>query len=894
MNLMPNSLQRRLVLATTVPLLVLTLLLTATTITERDSGIVDRLRDLGGSIVISLASASDFALYSSDRELLNTLVAGTEKQDDVAGVAFLDSQRKAVVSTFEAGFVFPPALDVSVENSPLDTVAHTEIGNLWYFQSPVWATYRDVEDYGADEDSPAPRLLGWVVVALDTSVAYAERQDLLVSGVGIAAGILAMAIVLSYLLSRNILLPIRQLTETVSAIEGGDYSARARVGHGYEVDVLAQGINHMAESIADSRAGLQREVDRATSELQATLSDLQERNRELEIARQNAEDADAAKTDFLARMSHELRTPLNSIHGFVDLLKNSGLDESALQYCNIIDQAAHLLLQLIDDILVFTRLQAQATELEVLPVDFYQCLEDPVQLLAPLAHDKQLDLILDIQPGLPRTLLADSRRMRQIITNLISNAIKFTEQGHVFVGASLVSEQEDHYRLAIAVMDTGIGIAQQQQARVFDVFNQADSSISRRFGGTGLGLAIVKALTDLMGGSVSLESAVGVGSEITVNLPLRKDLSGSAEEGASQLQAIRVSVYDPRKKSRDALVHLLGRLVERIDSFADIPSLRESAVAGQPDRLLVNLAELSANDMDGLVSRLSAIRQLTEAPLIVALTLRQMQQIIGTAWEAALQPVRFVSKPPTLDALRGVLNDSAPALSGPELLPRLPGVKVLVAEDNEFSQLLVKTVLQRAACDFCLVADGQQAVAASRRQKFDVIIVDGHMPELDGWETLRAIRALTNPNHATPAILLTADMLAENANPPGGVGIRKVIYKPFDEAELLRTIADLSGQAGQESAPREAALRGIGKEKFYRSLEQLLAALTKANGERDLEMLRELTHQLLGIAGVFKLGGLGGLAEGLHAAVKSASHDRAASLLGELYREVEQLKQSAG
>ncbi|HCO59475.1 MAG TPA: hypothetical protein DIT58_04720 [Porticoccaceae bacterium] len=894
-SIMPNnhSLRRRLVLATTVPLLVLTLLLTATTVTERDRGIVNRLQEFGGGIATYLASVSDFALYSSDRQLLNALVTATMGQEGVKGIAFLDAERQAVVSTFTEGFLFPSVEQSGVEYGSPDMAIYTEVDEVWYFQSPVWVTYLDTEDYGAEAGPPAPRLLGWVVVALDPSIAQAERQGVLVSGVGIAAGILTMAIVLSYLLSRNILDPISQLTKTVSAIEGGDYSARAQRGPGYEVDVLAQGINHMAQSIADSRTGLQREVKRATAELQATLSDLREKNRELEIARQSAEDANAAKTDFLARMSHELRTPLNSIHGFVELLQSSDLDDSALQYCRIIDQAAHLLLQLIDDILVFTRLQAQATELEVLPVDIYQCLEDPVQLLAPLAHDKQLDLILDIAPGTPKTLLADSRRLRQIITNLLSNAIKFTEQGYVLVKASLVSEQEDYYRLAIVVKDTGIGIPKQQLKYVFDVFNQADSSISRRFGGAGLGLAIVKALTDLMGGSIVLESTLGVGTEITVDLPLRKDLAGLGEEGVPERQPIRVSIYDPRKNSRDALLHLLDRLVERVDGYADIPSLREGVGTNPPDRILVNPVELSADDVDGLVARLNTIRQFADVPLIVGVTLKQMQQIIGTQREVALRPVHFVSKPPTLEVLRDVLKGSELALPAPELLPQLPGVNVLVAEDNEFSQFLMKTILQRAECDFCLTADGQEAIAASMREKFDVIIVDGHMPGLDGWETLRAIRALTNSNHATPAILLTADVVVE-ATAPAGVGIRRVMHKPFDEGELLRAIADLSGKGGQQSAPRDTALRGIPKEKFYSQLDQLLATLAKANGEGDIDMLEELSHQLLGIAGVFRLGALGGLAEDLHAAARSASRDRVTSLLVELGREMEQLKRSVG
>ncbi len=877
-----NTLQNRLVVATAVPLLLLTIVLTGVTMLERDKAITERLQQSGRGIAIYLASVSDFALYSANKTLLNSLVSATDRLEGVSGVTFLNASREVVISTFRAdedsGKTSEPSRQAAAPSAPANLNTPDK---YVYFEEPVLALDLNTEDYDSAALKGDAPLVGWVIVAMDPAVSLPERSAMLINGVGLAAGVMVMAIIMSYLLGRNIIGPIQKLTNTVNRIEGGDFSVRAESALSYEVNVLAHGINHMAEFIEENQVRLQQEVKSATHQLELTLADLQSKNDQLEIARQHADAANAAKTDFLARMSHELRTPLSSVRGFVGLLQSADLGSAEQQYCKIIDQAAQLLLQLIDDILEFSRLQAGAMELEELPIDFYQCLEDPIQLLAPMAHDKNLELILDVEPDVPLALVADSRRLGQIIFNLVSNSIKFSESGYVHVRVFLLADEADHCRVGITVKDTGIGILEEQQKHIFEAFTQADISISRRFGGTGLGLSIVNGLVGMMEGNISLDSTEGKGSEFKVVLPLKKQQALFSDQNLpNKLQprekrALNIALYDPVQTSRQALEHLLIRIASNVEGYGDIGALKSGLETTQPKVVLLNGASVTIANPRAYPLLLEDLRQCTDLPLIITLPLNQLQAGSSIANDPSLQPASFISKPVSFDSLKTLFVDADKAVdTDTGSAASLFGVNVLVAEDNDFSQLLVKTILDRAGCRYSLANNGREAVEMSTREQFDVLIVDGHMPELDGWEALREIRALTNPNHGTPAIFLTADVLTQGAGLPAGVGINRVMRKPFEEADLIRAISKLVAKELSGKTETSAISQRIPKEKFFSEVESLLDKADQANQQSDVAELGELVHQLLGIVGVFKVSMLDQLSEALHLAAKGRDRDQ--------------------
>lgn len=880
-----ETLHGRLVLATSLPLLALTVLLTANTVLDRQRDVTTRLHQTGHSLAAYLATISDFALYSANEELLTSLAVSSSRIDSVAGIAFLSSTRQILVSTIPAAKWVP--LPVASDDG-----AQLRKGNYLFFEQSVMATGLDIDDYetGLSAANSDARRLGWVVVALDMTTSQGERREILISGVGIALGIMAMAFLLSYLLSRTIVAPIKNLTETVSKAEWGDLSVRAAPASGEELGGLARGINHMIESIEQGQISLQQEVASATNQLQITLVDLRSKNSELEVAMLLADEANAAKSEFLARMSHELRTPLTSIQGFIRLMARADLEVAEKQYCLIIDQAAEQLLRLIDDILEFTRLQAGAMTLEELPFDLSKCLENPIRLLAPTAHGKNIELILDIEPDVPLAVVGDSLRVRQIISNLVANAVKFTEAGYVRVHVTVAGDEAHRCRLAISVEDTGIGISDEQKEHIFQAFIQADTSISRRFGGTGLGLSIVNGLIKLMAGSVRLDSKVGEGSTITVILPLRKQPSVSRPK--LTLAAI---LYDPNERSREALEHTLMRLTDQVESYGDIRGFQAALEVAATGVIIVGLPSTPAVAAQVQGALLPKIREYTDLPLVVVSPLQMLQNRLSVEQEELLKPVTFVSKPVGMEDLSAILTsfDKQRAVSRGIEKP-LFGIKALIAEDNEFSRLLLKTLLQRAGCRCYVVTNGREAIDACLAGQFDILLIDVHMPEVNGLEALREIRSLTNANSETPAIVLTADVLRHETESATEAGANQVILKPVDEVALINAIMRLTGRAQRAAIDIAHIRQRVPQERFFTEIERLLDTVCSANGDEATGELREAIHQLVGIAGVFKLGSLEKQARLLHELARVGDYAGVEAVVADLKNEVNTLKHSVG
>jgi two-component system sensor histidine kinase BarA len=433
---------------------------------------------------------SDFALYSKIIQLLSATAQSAMRLPDVAGVAYLDKDDKLLLGAGTVPAPTPPTVGGIKDFSSQD-------GNL-YFKKPIYLSGIEFNDY--QQESPNSisntELIGWVIVVIDHASLREKQQEVIVTSLWLTLAGFIIAIALTYLLSLKLIAPIRQLTTTIKKMAHGRLDVRAETGTRDELAILANGINQLAESVTEGRVNLEDRIRVATYKLEETLADLQKKNLELETARHDAETANLSKSDFLARMSHELRTPITSIQGFIRLMKAARLPETDQHYCHIIDQAAQQLLAQIDDILAFSKLQSNTVELTQRPIDLAECTEQVVVLFSLQAQYKGLDLVVDYAPDLPLHRIGDSVRIQQILSNLIANAIKFCDEGGVYI--HLKSDKQSN--VIIEVMDTGIGIQKEAQDQLFNAFSQADTSISRLYGGTGLGLSILKNLVDLMGG----------------------------------------------------------------------------------------------------------------------------------------------------------------------------------------------------------------------------------------------------------------------------------------------------------------------------------------------------------------------------------------------------------
>ena len=886
MKWLRKNLQARLLVVGSLPLLLVTALLTTSNIHNRQTDITATVNQSGRRITDHLSRTVDFALYTNNRTLLASMANSLDQIPNILGVAFLDNERRLLVPS--ASFPNVKTIDLS---QPLPKNMQ-EYGHFLLFESPVYNMALDIEDYpGSAETFTAKETLGWVVVAMDLTSVHEQQRAIIFTSIGIAAGALGTAVLLALALSRSVIIPIRKLSATVSTLEQGDLSARALVSSADEFAILANGINHLAESVTRSQTDLEQKIQVATLGLTQALQDLRIKNTELQQATRDAEAADRAKSDFLARMSHELRTPLTSIQGFVRLLEQSSLEASDKHYCHIIDSASNQLLTMINDILEFTKLQSGTQTVTEEAYTVFDCIEQPIQLLAPSAHNKGLELYCDFAPDVPDRLIGDAVRIRQLVTNLVGNAIKFTEQGYVSVQISIQApvkpEDSRHGSLVITVSDTGIGMNSTQQNRVFEAFAQADASISRQFGGTGLGLAIIRAYTDLMGGTIHLDSQPEKGTVFQVLIPLTQQTPKSQSADIPG----PVLLYDTDPQSRNASRHLLERMVKtELVEAADFDQLIDALADITPSAVVVNWSLNEAKPQQ--MAALEHIVDSLNCPVVVQAPLQVIREQLPQSLMNNYPAATFIAKPAQLAELKTALLKVNLASNEDSGSNGLAGIRILVAEDNEFSRLLLCTLLERAGCQYQEARNGREALMACRQQPYDLLLLDLHMPEVSGIEVLRDIRQTDNPNRNTPVIVLTADTLTDVQEELGPLQVQSVINKPFDEKKLLQDLFDLTGRTGSLSPQVLERSGRPPRQRYFTEIYHLLDGIAEALGAQNIKTARELCHQLAGIAAVYPQGDLDKQTKRLHSLLQTEDIEQAGGVLNSIRLETTQLEQS--
>jgi len=482
------------------------------------------------------------------------------------------------------------------------------------------------------------------------------------------------------------------------------------------------------------------------------------------------EDALRAKTTLFATLTHELRTPLNGILGMAGLLEMGKLEPNAQSYVGAIRQSGELLLELITEILDYSRLEAGRVELESAPFDPEATMQSVAELLSPRARDKNLEIAVSVRGDSPTRVVGDDGRLRQILFNLAGNAVKFTETGGVVIEMA----PRPNGRLRFNIRDTGPGVAPEKQSLIFEEFTQADAGVNRRHGGAGLGLAIVKKLALAMGGEVGLVSRPGFGASFWVELPLA---AAPNAEPPPSLTGVRICVVSPSlvlTQTLRAVAVSLGAMPTERGAYADVVLLDWH------------------DGIDG--EEIDALRRNSRA--LIALAPQEQRQIIDACRAAGvehytLKPVRRNS---LVERVRTALGDhttaspAAPPATAPTQQPLL-GLRVLLAEDNPINALLARTLLTKAGCTVTTAQDGEEAVSAASTGAFDLILLDIRMPRLDGFEAAERIRAGAGPSAAAPIVALTADAGDEERAHAAKAGMDDFITKPIDANRLLQVAA---------------------------------------------------------------------------------------------------------
>ncbi len=764
----------QILLITFIPAFLIDVFFTYSHITTSFTQARELLQNQGRIISRQIAGASEFNLFSGNTQQIKYLLDQTVDTDNIILAAVYDIQGDLVAESVSDSY----RADMSTD--------------YYYYHQAILSQSIAVSDVFTPDQAEGPQnsTIGWVHVYLSRDQLEASKTKVIYNAIIFFIFALVMTLILTTIISRGITKPIFKLMEHLRKVETGHLGEFIEPVELNEIGAVQQGFNRMTQALVTNRRHLNDRIHQATQQLSEAITDLETKNRELGFARDEAQNANRIKSEFLANMSHEIRTPISGIRGFISLMGQSGLSTQQKRYADIIHKSTTDLTNIIEEILDFSKLESGKLQIVEDDFDLYELIEQTRDILFINVINKNIDLILIIFSDTPRQVSGDKLRLKQVLLNLMGNAVKFTDEGQVVIRVELERETANEVEVVVTVEDTGIGISEQDQEELFTAFRQVESASNRRYSGTGLGLVISKNLVNLMGGEISMKSRYGEGSTFSFRLPFSIPVDQNKEDSidGSDLSALIFS-------SKPICLQEIQSLFDR----ANVTTEGNLINSGQTiDSIKVRI-EQNSHLIDIVVFDL---RHLTfSLDELLEIQLPDDLKIIIMHYDQSMVPnlypehYEFISIVTTSSQLRTTLDSLSQKNSC--IVKTIPqqtcaeSKRVLLVDDNPVNLALGGELIRLWGHQAIEAKHAREGLAEYRSKDFDLIILDIQMPDIDGTDLLKMMRE-EKPDDTTPVVALTANIMLDEAERLINLGFDYYLSKPIDE-EKLKAILDGSG-----------------------------------------------------------------------------------------------------